>query len=103
MADEKKPAVFATGLYFKNKEVKGYNLISLSVKVDDFITFLNTHRNEAGYVNIDMWPSKEGSKHSHNAQLNDWKPDSEKAKTQAPSASPSAVKNSAPIDDDLPF
>ncbi len=107
MAEEKKPAIYATGLYFKQKEVKGSTLISMNVRASDFIAFLNEHTNEDGFVNIDIWPStKEGSKFSHNAQLNTWKPDATKSTTPAPTTTQTTTTTttaSSKVDDDLPF
>jgi hypothetical protein len=71
--------VFAKGLYAKAKNEKAPAFVkgSLSIKVEDFITFLNEHKNDAGYVNLDLLENKtDPSKWS--ATLNDFKPDATK-------------------------
>ena len=52
--------VFAKGLYAKSKNEKAPAFVkgSLSIKVEDFITFLNEHKNDAGYVNLDLLENK---------------------------------------------
>lgn len=61
-----------SGLYAK----QGKFGIKISVKVDDFITFLNTHKNEKGYVNIDQNNVKEPKegKSPFYFTLDTWKP-----------------------------
>lgn len=48
----------------------------VSIKVPDFIAWLEKHQNNAGYVNIDLKESKAGKLYF---QLNDWKPTRDKA------------------------
>jgi len=43
---------------------------SISIKVEEFITYLKTHDNN-GWVNLDMKKSKDGKLY---VSLNDWKP-----------------------------
>jgi hypothetical protein len=64
---------FAKGLY-ANKPKQGapdFVISRMSVKVDDFIAFLNEHKNEKGYVNIDQLAGKEDK---FNFVLNEFKP-----------------------------
>ena len=77
--------VFAKGLYAKAKKEKAPAFVkgSLSIKVEDFITFLNEHKNEQGYVNLDLLENKtDPSKWI--ATINDYKPDSTKNKEDYP-------------------
>ena len=73
MADK----VLAMGLFAKPprdgapKFVKG----SISVKVEDFTKFLDEHKNEAGWVNIDILEKKDDAT-KWNGFLNDFKPQS---------------------------
>ncbi len=105
MSEEKK-SIFAKGLYVKSKFVGQKKLIELSIKVSDFIEFMNAHTNEAGYVNVNLWENdKEDAKFSHNAVLNDWKPDPSKKNTSAPTPQQSTPTASTKqvVEDDLPF
>ncbi len=45
---------------------------SLSVSVDKAVEFLQKHKNEKGYVNLDLLASKDDTKLYFT--LNDWKP-----------------------------
>lgn len=72
MADK----ILATGFFGKAPRagspvfVKG----GVSVKVEEAIKFLNEHKNDAGYVNIDFLENKNDA-NKWNAFLNDWKPE----------------------------
>ncbi len=62
--DEKKERVFVDGLIFKapdekTKEKAPWIKGKISVKVPEFINFLNKHNTNAGWVNIDLKKSKE--------------------------------------------
>ena len=45
----------------------------ISIKVEEAIETLNEYKNEAGYVNLDILRSKDGSKLY--LTVNDWKPE----------------------------
>ena len=77
MATEKKDPVFADGLIFKKPHENSPDFVkgSVSVKVSEFIAFLQKHDNN-GWVNLDLKKSQKGGLYF---QLNDWKP-----KTDAP-------------------
>lgn len=68
--------VFAKGLFAKCKHenapafVKG----SLSIKVEDFVQFLNDNVNESGYVTLDLLENKSDPM-KWNATLNQFKPE----------------------------
>jgi len=53
--------VYAKGLYGKKPRqgAPDFVLGSISVKVEDFISFLHANVNDAGYVNIDILNGKE--------------------------------------------
>ena len=53
--------IYAKGLYGKQPRegAPEYAIGQISVFVDDFITFMNEHKNEKGYVNLDMLKGKE--------------------------------------------
>lgn len=71
---EKKETVLADGFFFdKPKEgapdfVKG----RLSIQAEKAIALINKHKNEKGYVNIDLLKSKEGKLYM---TVNTWKPE----------------------------
>ena len=69
---------------------------SISVKVDEFITYLKLNDNN-GWVNLDMLKSKEGKLY---VKLNDWKPDNQQ--DYSPKTDP-AHKTTAFEDSDIPF
>lgn len=46
--------VYANGLTGKIQETKFGNVTKLSIKVDDFISFLKEHENENGWVAVDL-------------------------------------------------
>ena len=77
--------VFAKGLYAKAKNEKAPAFVkgSLSIKVEDFITFLNQHKNDSGYVNLDLLENKTDPS-KWNATINDYKPDATKNKEDYP-------------------
>lgn len=71
--------VFAKGLFAKAKNEKAPAFVkgSLSIKVEDFIVFLNEHKNDSGYVNLDLLENKTDPS-KWNATINDFKPDATK-------------------------
>ena len=101
--------VFADGMGFKKKRdgapdfVKG----SVWIKVDDFIPFLQKHKKEDGFVNLDLLKAKE--KDSLYFSLNDWKPENKDAAQVATPApvTPGAAAIEYPAEDinpsDIPF
>ena len=67
-----KKVIFADGMSFKLPTENQPDFLKgrISIKVDTFIAFLQTHQSE-GWVNIDLLKSKKGSLYF---KLNDWKP-----------------------------
>lgn len=65
----------ARGLFAKppRDNAPSFMKASLSFHVDNFIDFLNKHKNSSGYVNVDIL-SKKDDVTKWNAFLNDWKP-----------------------------
>ncbi len=100
MAEEK---VFPKGLFANEKPAGTMTVIKLDIKVDEFIAFLNQHKNEKGYVKVDLFKNRpdSSSKNTHYAVLNTWKPDSAE-KPKAPEV-PKVDDFAEPIGDDLPF
>ena len=54
--------IFAEGLSFNKPHQNAPEWVKgkVSVKVEDFIIFLNKHKNERGYVNVDLKKSQKG-------------------------------------------
>lgn len=72
--------IFVDGLFAKKRQgAPEFVVSSISVKVPEFINFLNKHQNNAGYVNIDMLLSQNGTQY---CVLNTWKPNDDKVKQE---------------------
>jgi len=56
---------FAEGFFAEHKDINGSNgvfrITKIGVKVDEAIAYLQKHRNEAGYVNLDLKTGKSGN------------------------------------------
>lgn len=99
-------AIFAQGMFIQERKQgeqrPDFILGKFSFKVDEFIAFLQQHRNQAGYVNVDLKESKGGKKY---LALNDWKP---QGQPQAPQqaqqpAAPQQPQQYQPQQDNLGF
>ena len=87
--------VFAQGLIAKRRETAPeFVTCSLSVKVDEFKEFLDTHADK-GWVNLNVKKSQGGK---YYAELDTWKPNAQ-ASQDAPQASPAQAEPEG----DLPF
>jgi hypothetical protein len=71
MADDK---IFANGLIFKAPRENAPDFVkgSISVKVDEFVAFLQANNTNSGWVNIDIKESKGGKIY---CELNTYKPE----------------------------
>lgn len=110
MADNK----FANGIYLKTPHENAPEFVKrkVSIKVDDFVNYLQENVNEAGYVNFDL---KEAPTGHWYMQLDDWvKPDNQNSEFQADSNHSSPPNNhnfpppppppgSGKFEDDVPF
>ena len=81
--------IFVDGLIFKSKHENAPDFVlgSISVKVDELTAFLQKHRSETGWVNIDFLrgkPKEGEAKGKPYFKLNTFKPE---AKNEAPSVS----------------
>lgn len=65
---------FAEGFYFERPREGAPDFVKgrMSVKVEDAVAFLQEHKNEKGYVNLDLLLSKNGE--NLYFTLNEWKP-----------------------------
>lgn len=75
---EESKTVFADGIYFDRPREGGPSFVKgrVSIKVDQAIAFLNQHKNEKGYVNLDLKEAKDTKKLY--LALNAWKPTEQK-------------------------
>jgi len=73
--EEKQEAIFPEGFIVKRpgENVPDFVKGKISVKVDEFIKFLNEHQ-QNGWVNLDLKVSQKGVLYT---QLNTWKPKTE--------------------------
>jgi len=73
-----KQKVFAEGMRFEKPREGSPDFIKgrLSFEVDSAIEFLKKHKNEKGWVNVDLKKSKD--KGVLYLELNDWKPNTDK-------------------------
>lgn len=72
--------IFADGMMFTKKRdgAPDFVLGGVSIKVDEFVAFLQKHKKEDGWVNLDMLRGKDkedGTKGRPYFKLNDWKPE----------------------------
>ena len=81
--------IFANGFIVKHPHENAPDFVkgSVSVKVDEAIAFLNEHKDERGWVNLDLKESKDKAKLY--LQKNTWKP--EKKEETATHDDPSSV------------
>lgn len=74
--------IFPSGMYFEKRQGSpDYVIGSLNIKVPELIPFLEKHRNNAGYVNIDILIGKESNKPY--CELNTWQPKKDNASEEA--------------------
>lgn len=68
---------FPTGLFCKRRDnAPDFVLCDVSIKAADFYEFLRAHKNDAGYVNLQILKSRDGNPY---AVLNDWKPETQES------------------------
>ena len=93
--------IFADGLIVKrNEKAPDYVLCNLSVKVSEFIEFLNAHQSE-GWVNVECKVSKNGKPY---AALDTWRPTQGQSAKQGMEQARAAAEPSGGFpDEDIPF
>ena len=81
--------IFSEGIYFDRPREGAPEFVrgKLSIKVDTAVAFLTKHKNEKGYVNLDLKESKQGKLYlelnTYNAPAKSSLTDEDKAKIQA--------------------
>lgn len=75
---EEKEKIFGDGIFIKKPREGAPDFVkgSISINVNQFLTFLDTHKNETGYVNLDILKSEKGTLYT---TLNTWKPNQDNA------------------------
>jgi hypothetical protein len=63
---------YAKGIFIKSVETKFGEILKVSFKIEDFAKFVKQHKNDKGYLNLDIMPRKEVGKYgdTHYAILN---------------------------------
>lgn len=91
--------VFVKGLFVSapHENAPDFVLHDISIKCTDLVDFMRSHKNDKGYVNIQVLRSREGKPY---AVLNDWKPEKKKDDVSG-YKQPSG--NSEQFEDDIPF
>lgn len=86
---DKTEKVFAEGIWFDRPREGAPDFVKgrINIKVPDLIIFLENHRNNAGYVNLDLKISKAGKLY---LELNTWTP-GQQANTTNDNADPNAI------------
>jgi hypothetical protein len=92
--------IFANGLFVKSQKTNYGDIIKLSIKVEDFITFLNTNKTENGWISVDLLQKKavDDKGRTHTPVLNNWIPNG-----GANTGSKTPVSVTADESSDLPF
>jgi len=78
MSSEK---ILSKGIWVKERRANAPDFVfgSISIKLEDFISFAGEHVNESGYLNIDIKRSRDASKGLY-CELNAWKPNKQEQK-----------------------
>jgi hypothetical protein len=110
---DKPNKTYVDGVFIKSRPVGDSVVLKVSIKAEDLCKFLEQHKNEGGWVNLDIWerktPSDKG--YTHTVSLDDWKPASKGGEQSAkpatkPAGKPAAKKaDPKPADDgdEIPF
>ena len=73
MEEKKEESVLADGIFFNKPRENAPDFVKGSLSVNDkFVAFMKEHRNESGYVNLDLLESKKGVLY---LKLNTWTPE----------------------------
>ena len=100
---------YVPGSSAKSRETNFGEVIKLSFKAAELGKFVNEHKNEKGYINLEIAPRKEVGQYgdTHSVKLDNWTPKEGAAEkpaakaTAKPKAKPTA--SDAAAADDIPF
>ncbi len=109
--NEQKQKIYVDEIWIDEKTFDdGGSFLKLGIKVDEFIVFLQKHKNEKGRVNLIVSKKRsqvEEGKSTHYSYLDTWQP---KGQSPAPAqttktvkAIAKPVKSAPPVDDDEPM
>ena len=102
MSQEQEEKIFASGFSFsRNEKAPDWVVGRMSIKVDDAIAFLQEHKNEKGWVNVNVKKARKTG--NHYVELDTYQPQQDRA---AQATATSAEANNAGEEDDnsdLPF
>ena len=100
MENNNNSKTFANGMFVKSQKTNYGDIIKLSIKVEDFITFLNTNKTENGWISVDLLQKKavDDKGRTHTPVLNNWIPNG-----GANTGSKTPVNVTADDDSGLPF
>lgn len=73
---EQKEKIFANGMFVKSQPTNYGDIIKLSIKVEDFVSFLNANKTDSGWVSVDLLQKKtvDEKGRTHTPVLNNWTP-----------------------------
>lgn len=79
---------FAAGFFFDKPREGAPDFVKgrVSIKTEDAIKMFEEHKNEKGYVNLDLLKSKDGSKYYFT--VNTWKPNKDESSAIDPEDNP---------------
>lgn len=98
--------IFANGIYFKEKSENAPDWVvgGLSMKAEDAIQFINEHKNDEGWIKMNIKRSQGGKTY---VELDTWKPtprNNDTTSNAGPIDNATTVEPSENTDDDgLPF
>jgi len=103
---------YVKGIVLKNKDTSFGSVLKVSLKLDEFATFVKANKKANGWINFDILPRKETSEkgETHYAVLDTWKPTNGRGDSKPaskPQSKPVAKKkpeaDEFPSEDDIPF
>lgn len=103
---QRKPKVYARGLQVTEKVfTNGGSKQRMGVNVERFVAFLNEHKNERGYVNLEIVRKRVTDEYgTHYVALDDWTPNQQSKPQPSEQQMPEPqTGGDAEIPDDLPF
>lgn len=94
MSEQKRETIFADGMMFRkpNENAPEFVKGEISIKVDEFIAFLQKHKKADGWVNLNLKKSTGGKLY---IDLNNWTPP-KKDNESVPPTGPKSAANTMP-------
>jgi len=103
--------IYVPGSSAKKRDTTFGEVIKLSFKAEQLGAFVREHKNEKGYINLEIVPRKSESQFgdTHSVKLDSWKPAeggaaAKPAATSKPAQKPKPAPKADPLaTDDIPF